>query len=61
MKIGIDARLYSSLFTGIGRYTYELIDNLKRIDKINKYYIFLNYNEYNGFQETANFKKVLVD
>ena len=28
MKIGIDARMYGSGFTGIGRYTYELIRNL---------------------------------
>lgn len=61
MKIGIDARFYSSNFTGIGRYNYELLSNLKEIDKTNEYFIFLNSPEYENFQTTKNFHKVKVD
>jgi|GEM_PF-296794 len=31
MKIGIDCRMFSSSFTGIGRYTFELVENLQRL------------------------------
>ncbi len=36
MRIGIDCRMYSSLFTGIGRYTHELVKHLIRINDENK-------------------------
>lgn len=42
MRIGIDARMYSSNFTGIGRYTYELLHHLLEIDKENEYVVFVN-------------------
>lgn len=42
MRIGIDARFYSSSFTGIGRYVYELVDHLLRIDHENEYVLFFN-------------------
>ena len=62
MKIGIDARMYSSSFTGIGRYTHELIKHLVRIDKDNTYVIFLNEKEFEHFSiEAANITKVQVD
>jgi len=61
MKIGIDARMYSSNFTGIGRYNYELINRLAKIDTTNEYRIFLNKPEYDTFKEPGpNFKKVLA-
>lgn len=62
MKIGIDCRMYSSQFTGIGRYVYELVENLKLIDNENEYYLFFNHPEFDNFQSTnKNFHKVLAD
>lgn len=49
MKIGIDCRMYSSRFTGIGRYTYELINNLLKLDTKNEYFLFFNEPEYSKF------------
>ena len=46
MRIGIDARMYSSNFTGIGRYVYELVRNLREIDQKNEYILFLNEPEF---------------
>ncbi|MFA6305443.1 MAG: glycosyltransferase family 1 protein [Candidatus Gracilibacteria bacterium] len=47
MKIGIDCRIYSSKFTGIGRYTHELVQNLIRIndEKMRPHEIVLFFNE----------------
>ncbi len=61
MRIGIDARMYSSSFTGIGRYTFELLRHLLKIDQKNQYVVFLNKKEYDTthFAE-MNIKKVLV-
>lgn len=39
MKIGIDARLWGQ--TGVGRYLEQLVENLAKIDKQNKYVLFL--------------------
>lgn len=62
MRIGIDARMYGINFTGIGRYIYELIDNLSKIDKENEYVIFLNKESFKTFKEpNSKFKKVLAD
>jgi len=62
MKIGIDCRIYSSKFTGIGRYVYELIHRLAKLDKNNQYVLFFNNPEFNDFKPPAiNFKKILVD
>lgn len=62
MKIGIDARFYSSNFTGIGRYVYELIDNILKLDQHNQYVLFFNKPEFEKF--TAPRKgvtKILAD
>lgn len=62
MKIGIDCRLYSSNFTGIGRYTYELTRGLFKIDKENQYVLFFNNPEFKDYFPPAhNVKKVLVN
>jgi len=62
MRIGIDARMYGSGFTGIGRYTYELIRNLAEIDKENEYVIFLREEEYDKFNPpNERFSKILAD
>lgn len=66
-KIGIDCRMYSSSFTGIGRYTYELV---KRICEANNQkqnpdtiFLFFNSPEYEKFNidKTPNVQKVLVN
>lgn len=62
MRIGIDARFYSSAFTGIGRYVYELIENLLKLDRRNTYVLFLNQTGFDQFQSTAkNVEKILVN
>lgn len=62
MRIGIDARMYGSGFTGIGRYTYELIHNLAQLDSSNDYVIFLRKEAFDTFiPPSARFKKVLAD
>lgn len=62
MKIGIDARFYSSQFTGIGRYSFELIKNLAQIDDKNEYVVFLNNPQYDEFTPpNERWSKVLAD
>jgi glycosyltransferase involved in cell wall biosynthesis len=61
-RIGIDCRMYSSQFTGIGRYVFELVENLQKLDQKNEYFLFFNQPEYNNFQASNdNFQKVLVN
>ena len=62
MKIGIDARMYSSEFTGIGRYVYELVQQLLEIDKKNEYVLFMNQPEFDEFEpKSKRITKVLVN
>ncbi|MEX0621761.1 MAG: glycosyltransferase family 1 protein [Candidatus Woykebacteria bacterium] len=62
MKIVIDSRLYGPGGTGIGKYTENLIENLQKIDRDNKYYILLRKNNWYLFDvKTRNFEKVMVD
>ncbi|KKT72776.1 MAG: mannosyltransferase B-like protein [Candidatus Peregrinibacteria bacterium GW2011_GWA2_44_7] len=61
-RIGIDARMYSSQFTGIGRYVYELTEHLFKMDPRNDYVLFMNDPEYSAFTPPrAGVKKVLVN
>ena len=60
MRIGIDARMYSTEFTGIGRYVYELVKTLTELDDKNEYVLFMNEPEYGKFVESRKVKKVLV-
>lgn len=58
MRIGIDARLYSSRFGGVGRYTQELIDHLATIDQENEYVLFFNDEDYSQYlAPNARFSK----
>jgi glycosyltransferase involved in cell wall biosynthesis len=62
MRIGIDCRMYSSRFTGIGRYVYELTENLFRMDPENEYVLFFNEPEFSHFTPpNGKVKKVLVN
>jgi len=62
MRIGIDARMYGPSFTGIGRYTYELIRHLANLDTDNTYVIFLRKEAFDSFvPPSPRFTKVLAD
>ncbi len=66
MKIGIDCRIYSSKFTGIGRYTHELVQNLIRINDEKKrpheIVLFLNEPEFHEYiPPNPSVRKVLVN
>lgn len=62
MRIGVDARFYTSAFTGIGRYVYELTQNIFKLDNKNEYVLFLNKTGYDEFAPSQqNVKKVLVN
>jgi len=62
MKIGVDARMYTPKFTGIGRYVYELTRNLFEIDQDNEYVLFFNEPEFSRFTPpNKRISKVLVD
>lgn len=61
-KIGIDCRIYSTKFTGIGRYTYELTRRLFHLDNKNHYVLFFNNPQYHEYiPPSHNVKKVLVN
>lgn len=62
MKIGIDCRLWSE--TGIGRYIRNLVDSLEKIDKKNKYVLFIlskNKNEILKQIQNDKFKIITTD
>jgi len=65
MKIGIDCRMFSSKFTGIGRYTYELVHYFLKYNAQNsngdEIVLFLNKDEYDSFESEFPVKKVLVN
>ncbi|MBT3705034.1 glycosyltransferase family 4 protein [Candidatus Peregrinibacteria bacterium] len=64
MKIGIDCRMFSSNFTGIGRYTAELVKNLEKDpkSKTHEFVLFFNEPEFSSYKPTKpNFKPILVD
>lgn len=62
MKIWIDCRMYSSQFTWIWRYVYELISYLSKNDSENEYVLFFNEPHYTNFEiPNERWKKVLVN
>lgn len=65
MKIGIDCRMYSANFTGIGRYTHELIKNIlelnHKLKSPHQITLFFNNPEYKNFHTIHPIKKVLVN
>jgi glycosyltransferase involved in cell wall biosynthesis len=58
MRIGIDARLYGSKHTGIGRYTKNLILSLAKADRRNTYIIFGNQDIKSEIKPLKRFKFV---
>lgn len=65
MKIGIDCRIYSSNFTGLGRYTYELVNNFIKLNNQLKnpheLILFFNDPEFKQFPSYPHVKKILVN
>lgn len=49
MTIGIDARLYSPKYTGIGRYVAEFIKHAAELDSSNSFIVYLNEPEFSQF------------
>jgi glycosyltransferase involved in cell wall biosynthesis len=61
MKILIDARLYGLENAGLGRYVMNLVEELARIDKKNKYSVLLGKKYYDLLSFPSNWKKILTD
>lgn len=62
MRIGIDARMYSTEFTGIGRYVCELVKHVTALDEANEYVLFMNQPEHESFDPPSKrVSKVLVN
>ncbi len=65
MRIGIDCRIFGTGFTGIGRYTYELVKHFTdlnaKLECPHELVFFFNRKEYNEFEVGEHSKKVLVN
>ena len=61
MRILIDARMYGTEHTGIGRYLIDLVSNLQKVDKKNEYLILLKKKYYDSLRLKKSWTKVLVD
>lgn len=61
MKIVIDARLYGLENAGLGRYSINLIKEIAKIDKKNKYLILLRRKYFNSLKLPKNWTKILAD
>jgi len=62
MRIGIDARFFGPLETGIGRYVERLVTHLAAIDTQNEYVLFLRQRGYDWWQPpNERWTKVLAD
>lgn len=58
MKIGIDARMMGSQHGGIGRYVFELLSHLLRIDGENEYVAFYNRDAQEAVIKLSGHKNV---
>ncbi|MEK7127074.1 MAG: glycosyltransferase family 1 protein, partial [Patescibacteria group bacterium] len=65
MKIGIDCRIFSPRFTGLGRYTSELVNRIVKLNNELVYphtiVLFFNTAEYQTYKTPKNVEKVLVN
>lgn len=61
LRIGIDARMFSDAFTGIGRYNFELTKRFFALRKDIEWVLFLNEPEFSNFSFPENVKKVCVN
>ena len=61
MRIGVDCRMYSDAFTGIGKYVYELVEWLQDNDRGNDYVLFFNEPQFTRFEpRNPRFRKALA-
>lgn len=71
LRIGIDCRMFSSAFTGIGRYTFELVERFIKLNDAlpapHRIILFFNAPEFTNFSTTSgplaspNVEKILVN
>lgn len=61
MRIGIDARSLVSQKAGIGKVVFNLLTNIEKIDKINKYYLYSNHNFDLSFSNRNWYQRVGTD
>lgn len=65
MRIGIDCRIFSSRYTGIGRYTFEMVRHLAKINEHLKFphefILFMRKDEFENFTPPPCAKKILAD
>ncbi|MDP2632356.1 MAG: glycosyltransferase family 1 protein [Candidatus Curtissbacteria bacterium] len=62
LRIGIDARFIGPEGTGLGKYTEKLILNIAKLDRKNKYVIFLGKRNWDFFEKLPkNFTRSLAD
>jgi len=61
MRILIDARFYGLENAGLGRYTQNLVESLKALDKKNTYVILLREKYFNLLKFPKNWKKYLLE
>src|SRR3989339_173128 len=54
MRIGIDARLYGLEHAGLGRYVTRLVNELLKVDKKNRYVLFLKKKYLDEFRPLPN-------
>lgn len=61
MRILIDARMYGpKIAKGLGRYIQQIIKGLKQQDLENEYVVLLTKDNWDEFEETERFKKILA-
>ena len=58
MKIGINARFLPQPYTGIGKYSYNLLSAMSQLDEVNEYFLFTH--QLVDFPLPDNFKQVRV-
>ena len=58
VRIGIDARYLYSYFTGVGRYSFNLIRHLAAIDRENQYVILKNRDRKDPIVDQENFLEI---
>jgi glycosyltransferase involved in cell wall biosynthesis len=61
MRILIDARFWGLEHAGLGRYTVNLINQIKKIDNENLYFILLRKKYYDTLEFPGNWTKVLAE
>jgi glycosyltransferase involved in cell wall biosynthesis len=61
MRIGIDARIFGSQYTGIGRYVQELVEQMAKLAPQHEFVLFMNEPQFHEYEAPKNVKKVLVN